>query len=49
MSLTGGIKWFRVWTPVTKKINLSKDVTIDKSAMLKQKVSQKDDKTSNTS
>ena len=48
MSTTGGVKGFHLWCYVTKKIILSRDVTFDESAMLKQKDFQEDDKTSNT-
>ncbi|KAH9790140.1 Integrase catalytic domain-containing protein [Citrus sinensis] len=48
MGITGGVKGYRLWCPVTKKIIFSRDVTFDESAMLKQKDFQEDDKTSNT-
>ncbi|KAL9411829.1 hypothetical protein AB3S75_045433 [Citrus x aurantiifolia] len=48
MGITGGVKGYRLWCPVTKKIIFSKDVTFDESAMLKQKDSQEDDKASCT-
>ncbi|KAH9659027.1 hypothetical protein KPL70_023708 [Citrus sinensis] len=45
MGITGGVKGYRLWCPVTKKIIFSRDVTFDESTMLKQKDSQEDDKT----
>ncbi|KAH9669399.1 Integrase catalytic domain-containing protein [Citrus sinensis] len=48
MGITGGVKGYRLWSPVTKKIIFSRDVTFDESAMLKQKDCQEDDKTSTT-
>ena len=35
MGITGGVKGYRLWCPVTKKIIFSRDVTFDESAMLK--------------
>ena len=46
MGITGGVKGYTLWCPVTKKIIFSGDITFDESAMLKQKDSQEDDKTS---
>ncbi|KAH9742736.1 hypothetical protein KPL70_003051 [Citrus sinensis] len=48
MGITGGVKGYRLWCPITKKIIFSRDVTFDESTMLKQKDSQEDDKTSST-
>ena len=48
MGITGGVKGYRLWCPVTKKIIFSRNVTFDESVMLKQKDSQEDDKTSST-
>ena len=48
MGITGGVKGYRLWCPVTKKIIFSRDVNFNESAMLKQKDSQEDDKTSST-
>ena len=48
MGITGGVKGYRLWCPVTKKIIFSRDVTFDESAMLKQKDSQEVDKISST-
>ena len=38
MDITGGVKGYRLWCPVTKKIIFSKYVTFDESAMLKQNI-----------
>ncbi|KAH9771354.1 Integrase catalytic domain-containing protein [Citrus sinensis] len=46
MGIIGGVKGYHLWCPITKKIIFSRDVTFDESAMLKQKDSQEDDKTS---
>ena len=48
MGITGGVKGYRLWCPVTKKIIFSRDVTFDESAMLKQNDSQENEKTSRT-
>ena len=48
MGITGGVKRYCLWCPVTKKIIFSRDVTFDESAMLKQKYSQENDETSST-
>ena len=48
MGITGGVKGYRLQCPVTKKIIFSRDASFDESAMLKQKDSQQDDKTSST-
>ena len=37
MGVTGGVKGYTLWCPVTKKIIFSGDITFDESAMLKQK------------
>ena len=46
MGIIGGVKGYHLWCPVTKTIIFSRDVTFNESAMLKQKDSQEDDKTS---
>ena len=48
LGITGGVKEYRLWGPITKKIIFSRDVTFDESTMLKQKNSQEDDRTSST-
>ena len=35
MGITGGVKGYRLWCPLTKKIIFDKDVTFDESAILK--------------
>ena len=37
MDITDGVKRYRHWCPVTKKIISNRDVTFDESAMLKKK------------
>ena len=49
MGITSGVKRYGLWCLVTKKIIFNRDVTFDESTILKQKNSQKDDKTSGTS
>ena len=39
MGITGRVKGYRLWCPVTKKIIFSRDVIFDESTMLKQKYS----------
>ncbi|KAH9699236.1 Integrase catalytic domain-containing protein [Citrus sinensis] len=46
IGIIGGVKGYRLWCPITKKIIFGRDVTFDESTMLKQKDSQEDDKTS---
>ncbi|KAH9666232.1 hypothetical protein KPL70_020569 [Citrus sinensis] len=48
VGITGRVKGYRLWCPIRKNIIFSKDVTFTESAMLKQKDSQEDDKTSST-
>ena len=42
MGFSEGVKAFRLWNPESKKIVLSRDVTFDESAMLKQTTSEKE-------
>ncbi|KAG8484084.1 hypothetical protein CXB51_023049 [Gossypium anomalum] len=48
VGITDGVKGYCLWCPDTMKIIFSKDVTFDESTMMKNKDSQKDDKTSST-
>ena len=41
MGITDGVKGYRLWCPLTKKIIFDKDVTFDESVMLKQKIYKK--------
>ncbi|KAE8703256.1 DEAD-box ATP-dependent RNA helicase 57 [Hibiscus syriacus] len=48
MGITSGVKGYRLWSPETKKIIFSRDVTFDESTMLRKVTSEKLEQTDGT-